>query len=108
MNFRPVGNNVLLEPEPFAEQSGAGVWLPQPKRQQGHVRAAKVLAVGPGKRCEDGSRVPPEMRAGDRVIYLNFKGQDAYAGPGKYAPEKLLLLDADDILAVVPEGEAIL
>jgi len=102
MNYRPVGNNVLLEPEPFAEQSGAGVWLPKPRREQGLPRTAKVLAVGPGKMLEDGSRVPPEVKVGDKVVYLNFKGQDAYAGPGKYGP-KLLLLSADDLLAVTED-----
>ena len=112
--FRPINNNVLLEPEPFAEQSGAGLWLPQPKRDQGLPRTAKVIAVGPGKMVTEeteavkighsgippGVRIKPQVRPGDRVYYLHFRGQDRYAQPEKYG-EKYLLIDADDILAVI-------
>jgi co-chaperonin GroES (HSP10) len=82
-----------------------------------------VIAVGPGKMvskegfparwpngdCKGptkislvGERLPCGLRPGDRVIYLHWKGQDRYAQPEKYG-EKLLILDADDVLARVVE-----
>ena len=108
MSWRPISNNVLVRPEPFKEKSNGGLWLPQPKRDQGQPRTAIVIAVGPGKMLTDdqasraGERVGPSLGPGDRVIYLHFKGQDKYAQPDKYG-EKVLILNADDILAVVEE-----
>jgi co-chaperonin GroES (HSP10) len=114
MSWRPIGNNVLLRPEPFKEKSDGGLWLPKPSRDQGQPRTAIVIAVGPGKMIlkkvgnlgldEVGYRRPPGLGPGDRVLYLHFRGQDRYAQPDKYG-EKLLILDADDILAVVEPAD---
>ena len=55
----------------------------------------EVLAVGPG-RFEDGSRVPLDVKVGDKVIYSKYGGTEV-----KLGGDELLILSARDVLAIV-------
>jgi len=55
-----------------------------------------VVAVGPGRVADDGSRIPMELAAGDKVIYSKFAGTEYKDGDDEY-----LILRESDILAKV-------
>lgn len=65
---------------------------PKEKTQQ-----AEVIAVGGGK-VVDGKEVPVQVKPGDRVIYGKYTGTEI-----KYEGEKYLVINADDIIAIVKD-----
>ena len=67
MKFKPLHDRLLLEPLSAETKTKAGIIIPdtaQEKPQQG-----KVVAVGAGKRLEDGRLIPMDVKVGDKVIY---------------------------------------
>jgi chaperonin GroES len=94
--FRPLSDNILIEPLDAPERSKGGIILPDIAKER--PAEGKVVAVGPGRVTENGTRVPPDVKKGDRVIY------------GKYAVTELvvdghhlLTVREGDILAVVED-----
>ncbi len=91
--LQPLGNRVLVEPSESEDKSAGGIILPdsaQKKPQEG-----SVLAIGPGKLLDDGSRAPMPVCVGDTVIYPEYGGTEIRVGE-----KDLLLVDADSILAI--------
>jgi len=91
--LQPLGNRVLVEPSASEVKSAGGIILPdsaQKKPQEG-----TVLAVGPGKLLDDGTRAPMPVAVGDVIIYPEYGGTEIRVGE-----KDLLLVDADSILAV--------
>ena len=90
MTLKPLGDRVLVKPAPKEEYISSGA---QAKPQRG-----KVIAVGEGKRDQDGNRIPVDVKAGDEVFYGKFGGNEV-----KVDGEDFLLLRADDIYAIIEE-----
>ncbi len=94
MNLRPLEDRVIVKPAKAEEVTKSGIVLPdtaQEKPQRG-----TVLAVGPGKTKDDGTRVPVDVKVDDVVIYSKYGGTDV-----KIEGEDYKILRADDIYAVV-------
>lgn len=94
MTLKPLGDRVLVKPAPKEEKTSSGLYISsgaQEKPQRG-----KVVAVGEGKRDQDGNRIPVDVKAGDEVFYGKFGGNEV-----KVDGEDYLLLRADDIYAVI-------
>jgi chaperonin GroES len=74
MKFKPLHDRLLLEPLSAETKTKAGIIIPdtaQEKPQQG-----KVVAVGAGKRLEDGRLIPMDVKVGDKVIYGKWSGTE--------------------------------
>ncbi|HEY2875022.1 MAG: co-chaperone GroES [Reyranellales bacterium] len=74
MKFKPLHDRLLLEPILAETKTKSGIIIPdtaQEKPQQG-----KVVAVGAGKRLEDGRLVPMDVKVGDKVIYGKWSGTE--------------------------------
>ena len=74
MKFKPLHDRLLLEPMLAETKTKAGIIIPdtaQEKPQQG-----KVVAVGAGKRLEDGRLIPMDVKVGDKVIYGKWSGTE--------------------------------
>jgi chaperonin GroES len=74
MKFKPLHDRLLLEPLLAETKTKAGIIIPdtaQEKPQQG-----KVIAVGAGKRLEDGRLIPMDVKVGDKVIYGKWSGTE--------------------------------
>ena len=92
--FAPLGDRVLVKPVEREEQTRSGIFLPdtaQEKPQEG-----RVVAVGPGRRNDEGVRIEMDVQVDDLVLYAKYGGTEI-----KEEGEEYLLLAERDILAKV-------
>lgn len=94
-NFKPIGDKVLVKPDIKAETTKSGIYLPDIYNME-KVTRGTVLAVGPGRRLDDGARSPLEVAVGNTVIYTKYAGTELELGSEKY-----LLIREEELLAVV-------
>jgi chaperonin GroES len=95
MKLQPLGDRVVIEREEAQEKTAGGIVLPdtaKDKPQQG-----KVVAVGDGRVTKDGKRRPLQVKAGDKVLFTSYAGDEFKIDGDK----KVLLMREDDILAVI-------
>jgi chaperonin GroES len=91
---KPLGERVVVKVSASEEQTAGGIYLPDAAKEKPQV--GEVIAVGPGKRNEDGSRSELEVSIGDKVLYSKYAGTDIKLGTEEY-----VLLAEKDILAIV-------
>lgn len=91
---KPLGDRVFVKVSPSEERTAGGILLPDNAKEKPQV--GEVVAVGSGKRNDDGSRQEPEVKIGDKVLYSKYAGTDVKLGTEEY-----ILLSEKDILAVV-------
>ncbi len=94
LNFKPLGNRVLIEPIEQDEVTAGGIVLPDTAKEK--PQQGMILAVGPGGRDEDGERIPMDVSKGDKVLFAKYSGTEIKVDGKKY-----LILREDDILAIV-------
>ena len=98
MNIRPLYDRIVVKRiEPGEERQG-GLIIPDTAKEK--PQAGEVVAVGKGKRLEDGKLVPLDVHAGDRVLFGKFTGSEI-----KVDGEEFLIMREDDVLGVL-EGAA--
>jgi chaperonin GroES len=93
-NLRPLGDRVVVKAVEREEQTKSGLYLPDTAQEK--PQEAVVVAVGPGKLLDNGSRVPIDLKEGDTVLYSKYAGTEI-----KQGDEELLILRDTDILAVI-------
>ena len=76
------------------ETTAGGIVIPDAAREK--PRQGRVLSVGDGRLLKDGARVAHEIAEGDRVLFDSYSGNEVTVDG-----EEMLILNADDILAVV-------
>jgi len=96
-NINPLGDRIIVEPLEEEVQTFAGGQLVLPDTAKERPQQGKVLAVGPGRRDEDGDRIPVDVRVGDTVIYAKYSGTTFKTAEGK----EILIMKESDILATV-------
>ena len=92
----PLGDRVVVRPKEKEEVTKSGIVLPgtaQEKPQEG-----EVIAVGPGRVLDNGTRLNVELKVGQSVLYAKYAGTEF-----KLEDEELLILREPDVLAVVSE-----
>ncbi len=94
VNFVPLGERVIIKPTEQEQQTKGGIFLPDTAKEK--PQEGEVVAVGPGRVSEDGSRIPMELSNGDKVIYSKFAGTEYKDGDDEY-----LILRESDILAKI-------
>lgn len=95
VNFKPLGNRIVVQPlEEETQVSAGGIYIPDTAKEK--PQEGKVVAVGPGKLAEDGTRVPMEVSVGDKVVYSKYGGTEYKVGDIEY----LVLRDEDVLLTV--------
>jgi chaperonin GroES len=95
-NIRPLGDRVVVKAVERAEQTKSGIFLPDTSQEK--PQEAVVLAVGPGKLQDNGTRTPIDLKPGDKVLYSKYAGTEIKQGDEEY-----LILRESDILAVIAE-----
>jgi len=93
INIQPLADRVVVRPIEKEEVTKGGIVLPDTAKEK--PQEGEVVAVGPGKMTEDGSkRIPLEVKVGDVVVYAKYGGTEI-----KLNDEKLMILKESDILA---------
>lgn len=95
INIRPLGDRVLVEPVE-QEETIAGGMLVLPETAKEKPQQGNVLAVGAGRRDEDGDRIEMDVNVGDKVLFAKYAGTEI-----KLDGKKLLILKESDILGIV-------
>jgi len=94
INLKPLGNNLVVEPLEQEERTRLGIILPETAKEK--PQKGVVLAVGPGRRLENGQRQAMEVKVGDQVIHAKYGGTTV-----KIGDREVLILSEDDVLAIV-------
>ncbi|GIL13321.1 MAG: co-chaperone GroES [Chloroflexi bacterium] len=95
LNLRPLGDRVLIEPIE-QEETFAGGQLVLPETAKEKPQQGNVLAVGEGRRDDDGERIAMDVKVGDRVLFAKYAGTEI-----KIDGKKLLIMKESDILAII-------
>ncbi len=94
LNLRPLADRVVIEPSEGEEQTPTGIFLPETAKEK--PQQGTILAVGPGRRDDNGKLIAMDVKANDKVLYAKYAGTEI-----KVDGKKLLILKESDILAVV-------
>jgi chaperonin GroES len=94
MKVKPLSDRILvLRIEEKAKTSG-GIIIPDTAKEK--PQQGKIAAVGPGKRDENGKRIPMEVNKGDRVLFGKYTGNEIKLDGNEY-----LIMREDDILGII-------
>jgi chaperonin GroES len=95
MNIKPLGDHILIEPIKEEEMTKAGIFLPGTASKE-RPEEGKVIAVGPGRKTEDGKIIPVSIKPGDKVLFTKY-------GPNeiKVDNKEYLIASEGDILAII-------
>lgn len=92
--IKPLGDRVLVKHVEESEQVRGGIIIPDSAKEK--PQEAEIVALGSGKKDENGKAQPFEVKVGDRVLISKYGGTEV-----KIDDEKYLLLREDDILGVI-------
>lgn len=97
MNIKPLGDRVVVKAIANEEVTKGGIVLPDTAKEK--PQQGEVVAVGNGALSENGTRLPMEVKVGDKVIYSKYSGTEI-----KQDGEDYLILNGDrDILAIIED-----
>ena len=93
--IRPLHDRLIVKRlEEQEQRSTGGIIIPDTAKEK--PQEGKVLAVGAGKKNEEGKRTPLDVKAGDRILFGKYSGNDI-----KIDGEEHLILREEDVLAVL-------
>jgi chaperonin GroES len=95
MNVRPLHDRLLVRRLDAKETAKGGIIIPDSAKEK--PQEGEVLAVGNGRLLENGSKVPLDVKVGDKILFGKYTGSDI-----KIDGEEVLILREDDVLAVLP------
>jgi chaperonin GroES len=94
MKMKPLADRVVIKPALAEEKTKGGIILPDTAKEKPVV--GEVVAVGPGKVTDDGKKVAPEVKVGDKVLYGKYSGTEVTVEGEEY-----LIMREADIFAIV-------
>jgi chaperonin GroES len=94
VNVRPLGDRVLVQALEEAEVKKGGIIIPDTAKEK--PQEGKVVALGTGKRDDDGKTIPFVVKAGDKVLISKYGGTEI-----KVDGESYLIMREDDILGII-------
>jgi chaperonin GroES len=96
MPLRPLHDRILVTRVELGEQQKGGIIIPDSAKEK--PSEGKVVAVGPGKRLDDGSLLAPDVKPGDKILFGKYSGSEVTVDDTDY-----LILREDEILAVIED-----
>lgn len=93
-SIRPLGERVIVKPSAREEKTAGGLFIPETAKEK--PQQGEVIAVGPGRKSEEGELMPMEVKVGDKVLYGKYSGTEI-----KIDGEVCLIIKESDILAVL-------
>ena len=98
MNVRPLHDRIIVQRLEEGEQKIGGIIIPDTAKEK--PQQGKVIAAGNGKVNDDGKRVPLDVKAGDRILFGKYSGQEI-----KLDGDEFLIMREDEVLGIV-EGSS--
>ncbi len=94
MAFRPLHDRVLVRRIEAAEKTAGGIIIPETAKEK--PQEGEVVSVGTGLRLENGTIVPLDVKAGDKILFGKWSGTEV-----KIDGEDLIIMKESDILGIV-------
>ena len=94
MKVRPLHDRIIVKRIKEEETTKGGIIIPDTAKEK--PAEGKVVAVGNGKLLESGKRVPPQVKAGERVLFGKYSGTEI-----KIDGEEHLIMREEDVIAIV-------
>jgi chaperonin GroES len=94
MNLRPLQDRILVKRVEQESMTKGGIIIPDSAKEK--PAEGKVVAVGNGKIGEDGKRITPDIKAGDRILFGKYAGTEV-----KIDGEEHLIMREDDVLGII-------
>lgn len=99
MKFRPLHDRVVIRRAEGDLKSKGGIIIPDIAKEKPHE--GEVIAVGAGSRDDSGKLVPPDVSAGDIILFGKWSGTEV-----RIDGEDLMIIKESDIMGIVEETEA--
>jgi chaperonin GroES len=94
VSIKPLEDRIVVRPVAAEQVTASGLVIPDTAQER--PQEAEVIAVGPGRVDDKGTRIPVDVSVGDMVIFSKYGGTEL-----KYNNEEYLVLSARDVLAIV-------
>jgi chaperonin GroES len=94
LKLRPLADRLVVEPTEQEEMTASGIYVPETAKEK--PQEGKVIAVGPGRRDDQGERITMDVAEGDRVLFAKYGGTEV-----KLHDKKYLILKESDVLAIL-------
>jgi chaperonin GroES len=99
MMLRPLGNNLVIASAPEETATASGILLPDTMNKEQQDRGT-VIAVGPGKMLDNGTRAAIDIAVGATVIFKKWGKEEIELADGG-EKKKFLIVSADDVMAIL-------
>ncbi len=99
MTFRPLHDRILIKRIEEKETAKGGIIIPDTAKEK--PQEAEVIAVGHGKKTEEGKVVPLDVKAGDRILFGKYSGTEI-----KLADEEYLIIREEEVLGVLESAKS--
>lgn len=94
MKVQPLSDRILIKRLEAAEEQRGGIIIPDTAKEK--PQQCEVIAVGPGRMTEDGKRITPDVKKGQKVLIGKYAGTEVKIEGNEY-----IILREDDILGIV-------
>src|SRR5689334_13239993 len=94
MKIRPLYDRIVVNRVEQEEQKVGGLFIPDSAKEK--PQEGEVVAVGKGKRLEDGKVIPLDVQVGDRILFGKYSGSDI-----KLDGDELLIMREDEVLGIL-------
>lgn len=94
MKIRPLQDRIIVQRIEEEQKTAGGIIIPDTAKEKPQI--GKVIAAGKGKKAEDGTIVPMDVKEGDKVLFSKYAGNEI-----KVEGEEYLIMREDDILGIV-------
>lgn len=94
MKIKPLGDRVVIKPSPAEEKTKGGIILPDTAKEKPVI--GEVVAVGSGRKTDDGKVVPLDIKVGDKVLYGKYSGTEVSLNGEEY-----LIMRESDVFAIM-------
>jgi chaperonin GroES len=94
MKIRPLYDRIVVKRIETQEQKVGGLFIPDSAKEK--PQEGEVVAVGKGKRLEDGKVVPLDVEVGDRILFGKYSGSDI-----KLDNDEYLIMREDEVLGIL-------
>jgi chaperonin GroES len=97
MKIRPLHDRIVVKRVEAEDNKVGGLYIPDSAKEK--PQEGEVVAVGNGKRGDDGKQIPLDVKAGDRILFGKYSGSDI-----KIDGEEYMIMREDEVLGVLEGG----